>query len=381
MTEEELVQRLKKLRAGRGLAQPNAILTLGNELKVIVRRVLDGTEPTNSDLTHVGTNLLRAAILLLPDDLRLVAGTELNLTSGNLGASLSKRRSDLATELGNGEKTIIRRGDEALALIAHSIVSRKAESRLAEGRLVPPEDSVRAPESDTSILRGFWGWPSVQHIDILCSEIPEDERPYFANPLDRNYLRYAKFADLDTLIYLRSQLARYLPEATIRDFSPSEYYDSQADELIVVGGPPWNSKYREFQNIMPLFFKSNPDGEDDPLVDGNTSYFPEWLPDGSLKTDVSLFARITLRAAHQQIKLTGGCLTAGVLGAARCFLDQSIAAPNIEWVTERASSSDFVLAFRTAKVGALLDPPLLSDPGMRILFVRNAQGEFERYVE
>ncbi|WP_327118887.1 hypothetical protein OHB12_11740 [Nocardia sp. NBC_01730] len=38
----------------------------------------------------------------------------------------------------------------------------------------------------------------VARVDIVGSEIPASECPDYASPSDRNYLRYAKFADLDT---------------------------------------------------------------------------------------------------------------------------------------------------------------------------------------
>src|SRR5439155_5995245 len=92
----------------------------------------------------------------------------------------------------------------------------------------------------------FWGLSDTSRVDIVCSEIPEGERPEFASPHHRNYLRYAKFADLDSLFYVRTRLTQACPGVTIRDFSPSEHYDVDTDRLVVIGGPRWNAKYREF---------------------------------------------------------------------------------------------------------------------------------------
>ncbi|WP_406029139.1 hypothetical protein OH802_14760 [Nocardioides sp. NBC_00850] len=370
MSTDVVVDRLARIRQGRGLAEPTAVLGLAETLKQTVARA-NGKSPTArpEDEVRIGVDLIRATLLLMPDDLRQVATAQFNLSSRDLGRTLSDREEDLARDLKCSAKTIRRRGAEAVALMAHFIRSGEAEARLLEGRLMPEENSIQAPHDPPTDLRTFWGWPQALRIDILCSEIPESERPYFAHPSDRNYLRYAKFADLDTLIYLRSQLARYLPESNIRDFSPSEYYDSQADELIVIGGPPWNSKYRELQHALPLGFQANPLGQDDPLIDGDALHYPEWLPDGTLQSDISLFSRITLRSG-QQIKMLGGCLTAGVLGAARCFLDQAIAGPNIRWVIDQVGTADFSLAFRTPRLGSFLDPPLLAEAGLRILYAK-----------
>src|SRR5262249_37085860 len=152
---------------------------------------------------------------------------------------------------------------------------------------------------------------------------------------DRNYLRYAKFADLDTLIYLRTRFAQLAPTVTIRDFAPSEYYDTQADVLVVVGGPPWNAKYREFLPHFPFYFEPNPPGEDDPLdqpeLDGLTVR-PRWTQRNERLEDLAVFTRLTL-AHGTPVFLLGGCLTLGVLGSARCLLEGERGARSVRYVT------------------------------------------------
>ena len=93
-------------------------------------------------------------------------------------------------------------------------------------------------ESWQIALRRFWRVPRRSRMDIVCSEIPEEELPPFAFPTDRNYLRYAKFADLDSFVYARTRLTQIGPDIHMRDFTPSEYRDTEADLLLVIGGPP-----------------------------------------------------------------------------------------------------------------------------------------------
>ena len=204
-------------------------------------------------------------------------------------------------------------------------------------------------------LRDFWNLPHDGDIDIVCSEIPKKEQPYFADPNDRNYLRYAKFADLDSLIYVRTRITQLFPTITIRDFSPSEYYETHIKGLIVIGGPPWNSKFREFQSQLPFHFIPRPLGEDDPLVIdlqqmNGYMFKPTWKERKILIKDISLFARIRI-AKDTPVFLLGGCLTFGVLGAAKCFLDENFALTNVEYIEKLVHKKDFILVCEAPRVG------------------------------
>jgi hypothetical protein len=228
-------------------------------------------------------------------------------------------------------------------------------------------------------LRRFWRLPfSHSRADIVCSEIPEDDRPYFASPQDRNYLRYAKFADLDSLIYVRTRLAQLFPAVTIRDFSPSEYFGAETDALIVIGGPPWNAKYREFVPQLPFYFESHPLGEDDPLVIpqlSNLALGPCWTPRGELLQDLAVFTRLTL-AQGISVFLLGGCLTLGVLGAAMCFLQGSRGALNARYVTEEIGDQDFVLVAEARRIGGIADMADLTVTKPLLLLARRARAPF-----
>ncbi|WP_239003616.1 hypothetical protein [Nocardia panacis] len=208
-------------------------------------------------------------------------------------------------------------------------------------------------------------------MDIVCSEIPDDERPEYASPADRNYLRYAKFADLDTLMFVRTRLAQQAPTVVVRDFAPSEHYDTHADVLIVIGGPPWNTKFREFLPQLPFHFEPHPLGEDDPLVVpglDDLTLTPRWTPRGELIEDLAVFTRLTLRGTI--VFLLGGCLTLGVLGAARCLLDSECGPGNTDYLTGRVGDNDFVLVVEARRVGGITDIADMTAVGPLLLLSR-----------
>jgi hypothetical protein len=233
-------------------------------------------------------------------------------------------------------------------------------------------------------IRLFWGLSLTGNIDLVCSEIPEEERHYFADPADRNYLRYAKFADLDSLIYVRTRVAQLFPTATIRDFSPSEYFDTNTNGLIVIGGPPWNSAFREFQSQLPLHFVARPLGEDDPLhveAIGDCFLYPTWDNKNRLLRDISVFAKVHVQA-DTHVFLLGGCLAFGVLGAARAFLDPLTADNNIGFVQELAGDRDFVVVFESSRIGGFLrssDFPVT--PPLVVLAKSLKSGQFEAVLD
>lgn len=207
-------------------------------------------------------------------------------------------------------------------------------------------------------IRAFWRLGRRATVDVVCSEIPEDERPYFADPRDRNYLRYAKFADLDSLIYVRTRIAQLFPGIAVRDFAPSEHFDANADALIVIGGPPWNATFREFQARLPFHFEPRPLGEDDPLILhglNDRAFAPRWAPTGTLRSDVALFVRLTLEDGPL-VFLLGGCLTHGVLGAAKGFLDPRVAPSNIDLVERFAHRTSSSCARRTGSAASSRRP-------------------------
>ncbi|MGH9214037.1 MAG: hypothetical protein ACRD2C_25695 [Acidimicrobiales bacterium] len=219
-------------------------------------------------------------------------------------------------------------------------------------------------------------------VDIVCSEIPEDEQPYFASPGDRNYLRYAKFADLDSLIYVRTRLTQVGPDVHVRDFAPSEYHDTDTDLLIVIGGPPWNAKYREFLPQLPFFFEPHPLGEDDPLVVSqldNLAIGPRWTQRDELLEDLAVFTRMTL-AQGPTVFLLGGCLTLGVLGAARLFLQGDRGAHNVRHVTGLVGEADFVAVTEARRIGGIADVTDLATVNPLLVLARDRNEPFSVVV-
>ncbi|WP_251912155.1 hypothetical protein [Nocardia pulmonis] len=370
---EQVTDNLKRLRQGQGLARPTVVLEV---LDDAVRQHLcrgHAYEPGSAEEIATVTAAITAAIGRLSETERLYARVDFNLVPDHRYPTLTDRQESLARQQRCATKTIRRHGGQALQTLAYLLLTPAADAPAAALDMPARSTDVTA----ASGLASFWRLEQGVRIDIVCSEIPPDERPDYADPSDRNYLRYAKFADLDTLIYVRTRLAQLAPNTVVRDFAPSEHYDTHADVLIVIGGPPWNAKYREFLPQLPFHFEPHPLGEDDPLVVPALDYMilaPRWTSRGELIEDLAVFTRLTVQGTT--VFLLGGCLTLGVLGAARTLLDPARGPANAGYLRDRVGEDDFVLIAESRRVGGITDTADLTVVEPLLLLTRRTGDDF-----
>lgn len=391
LSVDEVKDDLKRLRAGHGLARPTALLTiLADPVRAYFANGTVSEPGSAEEVTHL-VAVLRRAIEGLADEERLYVEVDFNLVPEHRYPTLTERQESLARLQKCAAKTVRRRADRALDTLAYLLLSDE-QPTVVPRPSTPATDAApgdRPQQATGQIvpwwedLRTFWRLSNGSRVDIVCSEIPENELPEYASPADRNYLRYAKFADLDTLIYLRTRFAQLAPTVTIRDFAPSEYYDTQADVVVVAGGPPWNAKYREFLPQLPFYFEPHPLGEDDPLVVPDLNGLtlgPRWTEHQELLEDLAVLTRLTL-AQGTTVFLLGGCLTLGVLGAARCLLEAERGVRSVHYITEQVGDDDFVLITEARRVGGITDVADLTMVNPLLLLSRRNNDPFTAVVD
>ncbi len=367
---------LQRLRHGAGLASAGVVLQFSVAVQALL--VGDGLASTASS-AHVAMDLMRSlhrAISHLRRYHQLAVRVDLNLVDEHSYPTLTERQESLARLLGCSAKTIRRHSDQAFEALAYLITEPglAPETQLA----TPPETTDPGPRDWRDTLRQFWKLSRYGRIDIVCSEIPESERARFASPRHRNYVRYAKFADLDALIYVRGRIMQTVPDIHIRDFTPSEYHGGDTTTLVVIGGSPWNPTYRDFLSQLPYHFAANLAGQDEPIVVpmlDNLTIGPRWAERGDLLADLAVITRLTL-AQDSTVFLLGGCLTLGVLGAARCFLQCERGAANVDYVTKLAGDADFVLVTEARRVGGITHVADLAKVNPLLLLARRGNEQF-----
>ncbi|WP_338848755.1 hypothetical protein V8J88_07485 [Massilia sp. W12] len=229
----------------------------------------------------------------------------------------------------------------------------------------------KAQVSDYSFL----GLKDKEVVDIVCSELPEKELPYFALETDRNYLRYARFADLDSFIHLKTHLIRMYPQLKIRDFTASEHKISDYETLFVLGGPAWNKRFRAFQDQLPFYFIEKPDCEDD-LLKFKDEYGISAPPlgpvaneNGKIHKDVSVLCKLS-DVSGRKVFLFAGCLTFGVLGACKAIFCKESGNKNSNFLQEIVGENDFVSVFYSTYLEHDVNSPLFCEHPPLALFSR-----------
>jgi len=239
-------------------------------------------------------------------------------------------------------------------------------------------------KSQTTIPE-IWGFDRAGHVDIVCSDIPGVHRPAFAHPQDHNYLRYASFADLDSLVHLKVHLTAAFPTKQFRDFPASEYRTSDAPARILIGGPAWNQKVRDTLHYLPFNWIQRSDEEDDTIgLHSRYGVSEEFSPQadsiGNIIRDVSVAARLT-DSSGRVTHLFAGCLTSGVLGAARSLLFDGVGHDNARYVLDVAGGKDYAILFATDVLMADGMPPKFFSRPPLYTFVRdNSFAEFRLVV-
>jgi hypothetical protein len=127
-SERVLRDELEALRKGRGLQEPQIRDRVGIELR---RLCSIGAATSHSDARRALTSLLGNACDALPGDLRLAASVMFAIDEGHRHRFLRQRYEALARQWNCDFRTVQRRCDEALDLLADQLQDRAGPSRQA----------------------------------------------------------------------------------------------------------------------------------------------------------------------------------------------------------------------------------------------------------
>lgn len=383
---ERVREELIGIRRGHALAHPRRVLDLSPQL----RGHLLATELYPGDVAGEVTALvcvLRAAIESLSTYDRSLLDADFNLARTHSAATLTDRRHSLAAARNVSFRTITRAADKALDTLVIALIATHQERHPAVNHELAAADANHGDEWRRCLTR-FWGLRSGTQVDIVCSEIPDAERPAFADLRNRNYQRYAKFADLDSLVHLRAGLAGIDSDVAVRDHIASEYHapqDSHTNRvLLVVGGPPWNTICRRFERDLAYEFQAHPesDGRSLHLPMFDATLRPRWTPEHELVEDLAVVSKLTL-ARGLQVFFLSGCYSFGTFVAAQCFLHRELGVRNAQYIRNYAGDDDFTIVTETRRFGGdFTDVPDFSavDP-LLLMSRRNAKSPYTVLVD
>lgn len=365
LSPEGVRTELLRLRQGPALGHPGAVMALSDQLRALLLARQPPLSHAGSETTRLVAALRRAVDALTLHE-RRYAAADFNLLPEHSWPTLTERQDSLARVLRCSAKTVRRHAGQALDTLALLIADG--------GYLAGPDPVVEDAPALADTAGQFFGITGASRVDLVCSAL-QDRPPL--RPNDPLYSRYAGFADLDALVYVRTHLAQGYPAATVRDFHPSEYYNADPDCLVILGAPDRNSAYAEFGPHLPYRFAPPPNpavlfpghGRED------IQLAPVWAPEGELLADLTVITRLTLDQGTTVI-LLGGCLTLGVLGAAKCLFNGERGLRNTAHLDDVAAGGDFIAVTATRKVGGITDTPDLTTTEPLLLLTRESAGGF-----
>jgi transcriptional regulator with XRE-family HTH domain len=206
--------------------------------------------------------------------------------------------------------------DELLSLRARTSPDTEADGHPAP---VPPSSSC-------------WRFPDGEPITIVCGRLPAGLQPPHADPSNLNYVRMARFADLDTLVDVYGAVKAANPDSLVILTTAKEMTRVDAlNHLILIGNTELNLAGRWFARHLEL-----PVTVDESGVHTETRTFTYTIEDGELIEDVGVFVRGPHPSApNRTLIMCNGITTRGVRGAAQTFLNPTVRERNARWAAQR----------------------------------------------
>jgi transcriptional regulator with XRE-family HTH domain len=211
-------------------------------------------------------------------------------------------------------------------------------------------------------------------VTVICADVPEAQRPVFADRKNLNYVRASSFADLDALLDLFGHLRAENPKERVRIRASSELkVEEMSGHLILLGGSVWNEATRLLSEQIGLPLELEKDEDEEILVlkhGQEREKFRVRLEGDVLREDVGVFVRVPNPQAPQYtITICIGITTRGVRGVVQCFADYNLRDGNEEYIAGRFGDGDsygIVLRVGVSTISGEPLPPDLTKPRTRL---------------
>ena len=219
-------------------------------------------------------------------------------------------------------------------------------------------------------MGGIWHHNRDDKVFVVAPEIPPDELTEYARPDSPNYVRLARYGDLDAFFEIYVALTR-LGYRNLSHRSAQEQGIGMARNLVLIGGPAWNSVTRSFLHLLNLPIKQHlrPAGEPDYFTTSDDIQARPTVIHGpddgeQVVEDVGLFVRAANPTNPEtDVTICSGVYTHGVLGAVHLFTNPRVAADNADMIRDRLGrqTTSFAVLFSVKVVNGRVPTPYLSN--------------------
>jgi transcriptional regulator with XRE-family HTH domain len=317
-----LGERLRSLREEAGLTQKQLAVVLGGEGGTMV-------------------SMWETAKRFPPDD-RLTMYARLFATQRSFSGKGPPRLIDDEDMTEEEHRRFEQLERELLAL-------RDEARRGSDGTRTAP---VPRSRSDLTLRSGVFRFNDEAMITVICADVPEGQRPTFADPSNLNYVRASSFADLDALLDLFGHLRAENPTQQVRIRAVGELKkEEMSGHLVLLGGSVWNEATVWLSQQIGLPLRQDTADEEEILVLEHAQKPQQFRirRDGdALLEDVGVFVRAPNPQDPQYtITICNGITTRGVRGAVQCFADYRLGDRNERYMATRfADHSSYGIVVR-----------------------------------
>ena len=246
---------------------------------------------------------------------------------------------------------------QAYADLRDELLALREKGDPAQRGVPQARATEREPES-------VWRFPDGKPVTIVCGRLPADHQPPQASPGDLNYVRMARFADLDTLVDVYGVVKASNPDSLVILTTAREMTRVDAlNHLILIGNTELNLAGRWFARHLEL-----PVTVDESGVHRGDETYAYTLEDGELIEDVGVFVRGPHPSApNRTLIMCNGITTRGVRGAAQTFLNPTVRERNAKWAARRFPADTIhCVVMRVPVFNGEPLPQDLEDPASRI---------------
>jgi transcriptional regulator with XRE-family HTH domain len=249
--------------------------------------------------------------------------------------------------------------DKPARIRFHQLRTELLELRAAAEREARRERSTPAA-LDTNEL---WHHDRAGKLVVVAPELPPNERMPPADEHAANYVRLARYGDLDAFFEMFVALTR-MGYRNLSHRSAREPGIGTTRNLVLLGGPMWNPLTRTFLHLLDLPIEQCVGPAGGPSAfrfpDG-TSVLPKVIDSAQVVEDIGLFVRAANPTNPEtDVTICSGSYTYGVLGAVQLFTNPRLGADNVAAVRERLGQvRSFAVLFRVKVIDRRVPTPRL----------------------
>jgi transcriptional regulator with XRE-family HTH domain len=209
----------------------------------------------------------------------------------------------------------------------------------------------------------LWHHDRAAKLFVVAPELPPAERTSFADEASLNYVRLARYGDLDAFFEMFVSLTR-MGYHNLSHRSAREPGIGTARNLVLIGGPAWNPLTRTFLHLLDVPFDKHAGAGGEPscfrMPDG-TTILPTVIGESQVVEDIGLFVRaVNPTNPDADVTICAGIYTHGVFGAVQAFTNPRIGADNVAMVRERLGQTrSFAVLFRVKVLDGRVPTPRL----------------------